>query len=90
MRRGGMQHLVAGSMSEQGMDLAEAAGHGLRRAVGQVGLERAPDPLDRVVVGVARAVQQLKARLGGQVGLTALLRWMMTLSSTIVTTGASR
>src|SRR5262245_6712877 len=35
-------------MPEAGVDLADASGDGEGRAVGQVGLERAPDPFDRL------------------------------------------
>lgn len=55
MRRGGGQQLRKGALAEEGVHLADAALDGQSRAVGQVGLERAPYPLDGVVVrAVAR------------------------------------
>jgi hypothetical protein len=67
VRRGGGQHLLSGALAEEGVHLADATGDGQGRAVGQVRLERGPDPLDGVVVrAVARPVQHEQARMGLQ------------------------
>src|SRR6266498_4048997 len=64
---GGGQQLGGAALAEEGMDLADPPGHGQRRRVRQGGLERAPDALDRVVVGaVARPVQHPHPRVGCQ------------------------
>src|SRR6266540_618408 len=67
VRRGGRQHLRGGALAEEGVHLADAPLDGQGRVVRQPCLERAPDPLDRVVVGaVARPVQHPHPRVGGQ------------------------
>src|SRR5687768_3388781 len=46
VRRGGGQQLFGGALAEEGVHLADAALDGQGWAVGQVGLEGAPDPLN--------------------------------------------
>jgi hypothetical protein len=73
VRRGGGQHLLGGALAEEGVHLADAALDGQGRIVGKPRLERAPDALDRVVVGaVAGAVQHQQAGMGLQPALDDL------------------
>jgi hypothetical protein len=76
-------------LAEEGMDLADPPGHGRCRRVGKVGLEGAPDALDRVVMGaVARPVQHDQLGWAASQRCTILEWWMMTLSQTTATCGA--
>src|SRR5512132_1943311 len=74
-------------LAEEGVHLADVALNGW--AVGQVGLERAPDPLNRVVVRTGADPCSIRRR--GYVcsqRWTILGRWMITLSQITATTGA--
>src|SRR5262245_58643944 len=61
--RSGIEYLARCAVPEEGMDLPEPA-RPRHRGVGHVILERAPDPLHRIVVrAVPGAVQQLQPRV---------------------------
>ena len=68
--RSGVQHLLWRPLPEEGCALGDSAGHGGRRRVGQVALERAPDALHRVGMrAVAGAVAELDLGVEEQPGL---------------------
>jgi len=58
---------AVGLMSEEGVSLADAVGHGGRGGVGDPGLQGGPDPLHRVVLrAVPGALDDLDTRMSGQ------------------------